>query len=221
MDSKQVNAISIALPSMRTYTTANPFHDLLPDTILQLKGVRKSQKVLEMYAAKFTNSAVLYGTASDENRHKPERTRLGALDACVSVIVTIFALVMSFSLCYPVGASHIIAASYWCESRTASMWRRASGVSECTSFTLNASLWRVARNVANRDAIPPQPPLPLQPPLLLVLPRSSHEPEPEPEPEILAYDDWRRGDRYEKLLWDITTNVNKITSINWKRLKQQ
>jgi len=95
---------------------------------------------------------------------------------------------------------------------TASMWRRASGVRVVTSsLTLTASrasFRRVTRNVAKRDAIPtqPPPPPPLQPLLLLVLPRSSNE----PEPEILAYDDWRRGDRYEKLSRNTTTVVNEI-----------
>ena len=98
---------------------------------------------------------------------------------------------------------------------TASMCRRASGVRVVTSsLTLTASrasFRRVTRNVAKRDAIPtqPPPPPPPLPLLLLVLPRSSNE----PEPEILAYDDWRRGDRYVKLSRHTVTAVNEIL---WK-----
>jgi len=76
--------------------------------------------------------------------------------------------------------------------RTAIMWRLASGVLSFTLYVSRTSLRRgVARNVANRDAIPPQPPAPLLPLLALALPRSSNE----PEPEMLAYDERRRGDR--------------------------
>ena len=76
-------------------------------------------------------------------------------------------------------------------TRTASMCRRASGVSACASLTLSASwvsLRRVGLSVEKRDMMP----VPLQ---LLALPKSSNE----PEHDMLAHDDWRRGDRYEKL----------------------
>jgi len=77
-----------------------------------------------------------------------------------------------------------------------------SGVGVRSSLTLyvsrQTSLRRGdARNVPNLVARPPQPPPPLVllALLLVALPRSSNE----PETEMLANDDRRRGDRYDKL----------------------
>jgi len=80
--------------------------------------------------------------------------------------------------------------------------RRVSGVLLCLTLSFCRPPRRGVTARCSVAITPPPTPTPPPPPVLLLallvlaLPcRSSNE----PEPEMLAYDDRRRGDRYEKL----------------------